>query len=300
MKSKLTSLLNRALLIDAQVIYPTYGIRVTLASPYTEQLQIDTDFKVVDLMINSSHTSQRAASQEALDSLMTALELKISEVSKHQPPQVVAAAYARKLQSASWSGTLFTTPPAKLKMFTVRTTPGTSKHHHKQFINYYFKSINEIIKRAETQISFYSPSDNWWYYPFLNPLPLRKSPKNFLLWFDENKKDRGDISDFNAVTKSLNINNRQLQLSVFYQVKYEIADVICCPSYHNNLPQNLPGNIFERDPRISASLAGLMIKYYRRYGYRPSVKNIYWAGVKDRLPNCAWNGKWVSHHRKIQ
>ena len=296
MQSKLESSAPELILVDAQVIYPGFNIKITLASPQRRPLQIDEDFKTCDLMINSSHEKQKAESQKSLESLMESLNLQISELAKHQPPQIVAATYARLLQSVSWNGALFTKSKDKLQLINVEVNSGTSKRHHKQFFNYTFSSTNKNIDRDMVQID-YTPSDSWWYYSHLHPIHLSDVPPDFLLWFDMDKQDRGDNDDYPLVARALNVNNGYRRLALFYQIKFEIADVICCPPFYNQLPKNLPGNIFERQVDLNKSLTGLMIKYYYLHSCtRPDVKSIYFAGVKNRLPNSSWNGKWVSDH----
>ena len=296
MESKLTESTKDLILVDAQVIYPSYGIKVTLASPHRELLQISENFKTCDLMINSSHEDQKSEALKSLNSLMTALNLKISELAIHQPAQVTAATYARLLQSVSLNNSLFTKPQSQLTLINVDVEKGISKHHHKQYLNYTFSSLNKTIERSKLQID-YVPHDSWWDRSQLHPLASSLIPGDFLLWFDENKRDRSDQNDFSLVAKSLNISNNYLLQVLFYQIKFEIADVICCPPFYNRLPRNLPANIFQRDTRLNNSLTGQIIKYYRSHHTRPSAKQIYLAGIHDRLPNYCWNGKWISDHR---
>ena len=296
MESKLTESTKDLILVDAQVIYPSYGIKVTLASPHRELLQISENFKTCDLMINSSHEDQKSEALKSLNSLMTALNLKISELAIHQPAQVTAATYARLLQSVSLNNSLFTKPQSQLTLINVDVEKGISKHHHKQYLNYTFSSLNKTIERSKLQID-YVPHDSWWYRSQLHPLASSLIPGDFLLWFDENKRDRSDQNDFSLVAKSLNISNNYLLQVLFYQIKFEIADVICCPPFYNRLPRNLPANIFKRDTLLNNSLTGHIIKYYRSHHTRPSAKQIYLAGIHDRLPNYCWNGKWISDHR---
>lgn len=296
MESKLTESTKDLILVDAQVIYPNCGIKITLASPYRKLLQISENFKTCDLMINSSHENQKSEAQKSLNSLMTSLNLKVSELATHQPPQVTAATYARLLQSVSLSGSLFTKLRDELPLINVEASEGISNHHHKKYLNYTFYSINKTIERSKLQIN-YTPSDSWWFRSQLHPKSLAILPKDFLLWFDENKRDRSDQNDFSLVAKSLNISNNYLLQALFYQIKFEIADVICCPPFYNRLPRNLPANIFQRDTRLNNSLTGQIIKYYRSHHTRPSAKQIYLAGIHDRLPNYCWNGKWISDHR---
>lgn len=296
MESKLTESTKDLILVDTQVIYPSYGIKVTLASPHRELLQISENFKTCDLMINSSHEDQKSEALKSLNSLMTALNLKISELAIHQPAQVTAATYARLLQSVSLNNSLFTKPQSQLTLINVDVEKGISKHHHKQYLNYTFSSLNKTIERSKLQID-YVPHDSWWYRSQLHPLASSLIPGDFLLWFDENKRDRSDQNDFSLVAKSLNISNNYLLQVLFYQIKFEIADVICCPPFYNRLPRNLPANIFQRDTRLNNSLTGQIIKYYRSHHTRPSAKQIYLAGIHDRLPNYCWNGKWISDHR---
>ncbi|WP_185290973.1 hypothetical protein [Limosilactobacillus reuteri] len=247
-------------------------------------------------MINASHEEQKAEALKSLNSLMTALNLKISELAIHQPSQVTAATYTRLLQSVSLNNSLFTQPQSQLTLINVDVEKGISKHHHKQYLNYTFSSSNKTIERSKLQID-YVPHDSWWYRSQLHPKSLAILPKDFLLWFDENKRDRSDQNDFSLVAKSLNISNNYLLQALFYQIKFEIADVICCPPFYNRLPRNLPANIFQRDTRLNNSLTGQIIKYYRSHHTRPSAKQIYLAGIHDRLPNYCWNGKWISDHR---
>ncbi|OYS68799.1 hypothetical protein [Limosilactobacillus reuteri] len=295
MESKLTKSTENLILVDAQVIYPNSSIKVTLASPHRELLQIGKNFKTCDIMVNSSHEDQKSEALKSLNSLMTALNLKISELAIHQPAQVTAATYARLLQSVSLNNSLFTKPQSQLTLINVDVEKGISKHHHKQYLNYTFSSSNKTIERSKLQID-YASHDSWWYRSQLHPLALSSIPKDFLLWFNKDKQDRSDQNDFNLVAKNLNISNNYLLQVLFYQIKFEIADVICCPPFYNRLPRNLPANIFQREVDPNKSLTGLLIKYYRLHHARPTVKQIYLAGVHNRLPNCCWNGKWISNH----
>ncbi|MRI06895.1 hypothetical protein [Limosilactobacillus reuteri] len=296
MESKLTESTKDLILVDAQVIYPSFNIKITFVSSQRKPLQIDEDFKTCDLMVNSSHKKQKTEAQKSLESLMKSLNLQISELAKHQPPQIVAATYARLLQSVSLNNSLFTQPQSQLTLINVDVEKGISKHHHKQYSNYTFSSSNKTIERSKLQID-YVPHDSWWYRSQLHPLASSPIPGDFLLWFNEKKRDRSDQNDFSLVAKSLNISNNYLLQVLFYQIKFEIADVICCPPFYNRLPRNLPANIFQREVDPNKSLTGLLIKYYRLHHARPTVKQIYLAGVHNRLPNCCWNGKWISDHR---
>ena len=295
LESKLTESIKDLILVDAQVIYPNFGIKLTLASSHRKLLQISENFKTCDLMINASHEEQKTEALKSLNSLMTALNLKISELAIHQPAQVTAATYARLLQSVSLNNSLFTKPQSQLTLINVDVKKGISKHHHKQYLNYTFSSSNKTIERSKLQID-YVPHDSWWYRSQLHPLASSPIPGDFLLWFNKNKQDRSDQNDFSLVAKSLNISNNYLLQALFYQIKFEIADVICCPPFYNRLPQNLPGNIFQREVDPNKSLTGLLIKYYCSHHVRPTTKQIYLAGIHNRLPNKAWNGKWISNY----
>ena len=219
MESKLTESTKDLILVDAQVIYPNFGIKLTLASSHRKLLQISENFKTCDLMINASHEEQKAEALKSLNSLMTALNLKISELAIHQPSQVTAATYTRLLQSVSLNNSLFTQPQSQLTLINVDVEKGISKHHHKQYLNYTFSSSNKTIERSKLQID-YVPHDSWWYRSQLHPLASSLIPGDFLLWFNENKCDRSDQNDFSLVAKSLNISNNYLLQALFYQIKF--------------------------------------------------------------------------------
>lgn len=288
---------SKEIIVNVQTLYPSYGIRATLINPTKSLIEFSNHYEIVDLMINSVHAKQKKASQEALESLMNALNIKLPELAKHQPAQIVAASYTRLLQRYSWHGSLFSTPLDKLPILEFEAEPGISEHHHKKFNNYYFSSINKTINRNELRLT-YTPSDSWWYQPLLHPKSISDIPDDFLLWFDKDKHDRGDQDDYPLLSSCLGIKSSKLMRAVFYQVKFEIADVLCCPPFYGQLPANIPANIFSKDVNPNDSLTGLMFNHSRHWITRPTTSQIYWAGVKGMLPNKAWNGKWVSNHQR--
>lgn len=299
MLTKLVKALQALALVDVMMLYPSYGLRLIVVDLSPRELQIGDSLYAIDLMINSQHDSQKKASQQALDSLINSLGIDVPGIIHHQPPQVTAAAYARLLKQYSWSGWMFACVPSKVPLLAVKTIKGVSAHHHKHYINYRFESDNTERSREAVLEYDYWPEDQWWYRDQLNANPI-ELPDNFLLWLDDQGNDRGDIEDANTVAESLNIQNKRLLQAVFYQIKFEMADVICCDYFYNRHSENLPGNLFDRDPQLMASLSGLLVRYFRLHGHRPNVVQIYHAGVNNRLPNKAWNGKWVSHHRQTQ
>ena len=70
LESKLTESIKDLILVDAQVIYPNFGIKLTLASSHRKLLQISENFKTCDLMINASHEEQKTEALKSLNSLI--------------------------------------------------------------------------------------------------------------------------------------------------------------------------------------------------------------------------------------
>ena len=287
---------NPMALVWAALLYPNYGILLTLVDTEDHPFGLNDKTVTIKLFINSKHHDQRVAANKALTSLMDALNIKVPDLSK-QPPQVVAATYARLLQQRSWYGWLFSTPPAKLTLLKVNATQGISQHHQKHYVNYTFNSANEEINRKDTLIHDFVPLNVWWYQEFLRPKPILNFPTDGLLWKDKNGNDRGDIADANMIARSLGISNKKLLQALFYEIKFEMADVLTFDRFHRKLTANLPRNIFRRQPGLTESLTGEMVAYFRIHGERPSVDKIYKAGIAGELPNQAWNGKWMNSPR---
>ena len=118
---------NPMALVWAGLLYPNYGILLTLADTEDHPFGLNDKTITIKLFINSKHPDQKLAANKALTSLMDALVIKVPDLT-NQPPQVVAATYARLLQQRSWYGWLFSTPPAKLTLLKVNATQGISQH----------------------------------------------------------------------------------------------------------------------------------------------------------------------------
>ena len=288
---------HKLALVWAALLYPNNGLLLKLADTEDHPFGLNDRTITIKLFINSKHPDQQLAANKALTSLMDALAIKAPDLS-NQPPQVVAATYARLLQQHSWYGWLFSTPPTKLPLLRVNATEGISKRHHKHYVNYTFNSTNEEINRKDTLIHDFVPLNNWWYQDFLHPKPILDFPEDDLLWKDKNGNDRGDIADANMIARSLDITNKQLLQALFYQIKFEMADVLTFDDLHRRITKNLPGNIFKRQPGLTESLTGEMVAYFRLHGERPSVDQIYKAAVEGKLPNQAWNGEWMFTTRR--
>lgn len=284
-------------LVWAGLLYPNYGLLLILADTEDHPFGLNDKTITIKLFINSKHPDQQLAANKALTSLMDALAIKVPDLS-NQPPQVVAATYARLLQQRSWYGWLFSMPPAKLTLLKINATEGISKHHQKHYVNYTFNSANEKINRKDTLIHDFVPLNVWWYQEFLRPKPILNFPADGFLWKDKDGNDRGDIADANMIARSLGVSNKKLLQALFYEIKFEMADVLTFDRFHRKITTNLPGNIFSRQPALNASLTGEMVAYFRIHGERPSVDKIYKAGIAGELPNQAWNGKCMFTTRR--
>ena len=219
---------NPMALVWAQLLYPFYGIQVTLVDTEDHgftSLPVDRTATFV-LMINSKHDNQRLEARKELKSLLQSLNISTPDLT-NQPEQVEAATYVRLLQQHSWYGWLFTEKPDKLDLLKVDAERGVSKHHHKKFINHSFSPLNEQVDRDDAIKRDFIPESSWWYLKSLHPKVIQDFPNNFLLWKDGNGEDRGDVTDINLLTDSLGITNKKLLLAVFYQIKFEMADVLC-------------------------------------------------------------------------
>ena len=151
---------HKLALVWAALLYPNNGLLLKLADTEDHPFGLNDRTITIKLFINSKHPDQQLAANKALTSLMDALAIKAPDLS-NQPPQVVAATYARLLQQRSWYGWLFSTPPAKLTLLKVNATQGISKHHQKHYVNYTFNSTNEEINRKDTLIHDFVPLNNW-------------------------------------------------------------------------------------------------------------------------------------------
>ena len=282
-------------LVCAQLLYPFYGIQVTLVDTEDHgftSLPVDRTATFV-LMINSKHDNQRLEARKELKSLLQSLNIKTPDLT-NQPPQVEAATYVRLLQQHSWYGWLFTKKTGKLDLLKVDAERGVSKRHHKEFINHSFSPLNKQIDRDDAIKRGFEPESSWWYLKSLHPNPIQDFPNDLLLWKNADGEDRGDVTDINLLADSLGITDKELSLTLFYQIKFEMADVICFDRLYGKSTTNLPGNIFSRNPKLKASLTGELISHYRLHGFRPTVDQIYQAGSEDKIPNHSWNGKWMS------
>lgn len=289
---------HKLALVWAGMLYPTYGLTITFVDVESHPFGFIDKTVSIKLFINSNHPDQRLEAKKELDTLLQIFNIQVPDLSR-QPPQVMAATYARLLQRKSWTGWMFGTPPKKLSLLKIVPTHGVSKHHHKHYTNYGFTAAGEI-NRSKVLTTTYSPKNTWWYASYLQAKPISGFPSDGLLWNSMAGKDRGDIVDANLIASSLGLRNKQLLQAVFYQIKFEMADVICFDTFHGQTTANLPGNIFSRVPALKDSVTGEMIAYFRLHGRRPSVSQIYQAGIEGRLPNHAWTGKWESrshpHH----
>lgn len=284
-------------LIWAALIYPNSGILVTLVDTDDHPFGLNDKMITIKLFINSKHPDQQLEATKALTSLIEALDIRVPDLS-NQPSQVVAATYTRLLQQKSWYGWLFSIPLEKLTLLRINTIQGISTHHHKHYVNYKFRSTGEEINRKDVLTSNYMPDNVWWYREFIQPKPILDFPNDGLLWKDRNGDDRGDVVDANIIADALNLSNKRLLQALFYQIKFEFVDVVTFDYFHGKATANLPGNVFTRQPALRASLTGEMMAYFRIHGKRPTVDQIYKAGIENKLPNHAWNGKWMSTPRK--
>lgn len=279
-------------LVGVWVTYPFFGLKIILAE-LTHPFGMNDLITATTLPIFSTHEDQKLAARKSLKELLVASNTTISKQAIHQPPQVVAAAYARKLNQRSWRGWEFADRPVQLPVIRVNTTTGVSEHHHKRFINYNFSATDQLIKREDALINGVDV-DEWSLSSRVmdRAKPIAMMPKDFLLWFDEKKQDRSDVVDANLMAQSLNLYGRPLQ-KLFYNIKFEFADVLTFESFHGNVTGNLPAGIFVDKPstNLGDSLTGILMGQRPR----PNVKRIYLDGVQGRLPDHEWNGKWESN-----
>lgn len=290
---KLTQAPSHAVaLVDARMTYPSFGVRVIVSDPKKHLFGMHDTVHQMDFMINSDHEDQKAAAQAGLASLMSALGLTVPSVVTQQPPQVVAAAYARALQRESWQGWLFSEKRSRLKMIKVKVDQGISKHHKKRYYDYSFTRTDQLVDRKKVLVNGYD-YDGWWCYSLIKPNQLSRLPDDFLLWFDADGKDRGDLADARLLVKALRITNKTLLENVFYQLKFEMADVICTTSWYGHTSANIPANVFTRNANLRSSLSGLIAVYRNRHGTRPSADAIYHAAKRGKLPRQEWNGQWT-------
>lgn len=290
---KLTQAPSHAVaLVDARMTYPSFGVRVIVSDPKKHLFGMHDTVHQMDFMINSDHEDQKAAAQAGLASLMNALGLTVPSVVTQQPPQVVAAAYARALQRESWQGWLFSEKRSRLKMIKVKVDQGISKHHKKRYYDYSFTRTDQLVDRKKVLVNGYD-YDGWWCYNLIKPNQLSRLPDDFLLWFDADGKDRGDLADARLLVKALRITNKTLLENVFYQLKFEMADVICTTSWYGHTSANIPANVFTRNANLRSSLSGLIAVYRSRHGTRPSADAIYHAAKRGKLPRQEWNGQWT-------
>lgn len=282
-------------LVDAKMLYPTFGVRVVLSDPENHPFNLHDDVHEIDFMIASKYEDQKQAGQQELDSLMKALKIQIPNLIKQQPPQVIAATYTRLLKQESWKGWMLSNRKEQLKLVKVKVTEGVSEHQKKTIYKYEFSSTDQVVDRKKVLINTYNEGYVWRYQPRLSPKTLASIPDDFLMWFDEKGNDRNDVTDANIVAKSLNLKNKRLLEIIFYQLKFEMADVITTSTRYG-LSQ--PGNIFEWDSNPCHSLAGLIMIRRKLKGARPSALAILEACVNDKLPCKEWNGQWISDKKR--
>lgn len=108
-----------------------------------------------------------------------------------------------------------------------------------------------------------------------------------MFWVDQNDKDRGDWEDSRNVAKSLKL-KKIGQQKLFYQIKFELADVLYQSMRYGRVSANQPSGIFDKEVNDRESLTGILRHYYPR----PDVHQIEQVALSDRLPNHEWNGKW--------
>lgn len=277
---------------DAQLGYPQNCVLIWLQHVPMSRLEIQSHPQMISLLIFSTHEDQKAAAQQSLDELMSALVLSIPDLAKHQPDQVFAGTYARKIKQNSWKGWPFTSLPDQLKIIEVTTEEGVSKHHHRHYTNYHFNATGKTINRDDAIAGAFGPI-GWRYESFVadraQPIEI---PDDFLLWFDEDKEDLGDHDSW-LVGKSLNLRGKALQ-KLYYQMKFELADVLYQQDLWYGLSANEPGGIFKPVAGARNALSGILMM---QQPHRMTAAQIYWAGVKGLLPNHEWNGKWESMSR---
>lgn len=284
---------KKVIVKKVQLNYPFFGLKIWVKDVDDLFFQQFSKPRPIELPINAVKEEQRQPAQQALDELMDALGLELPELAKHQPAQVVAAAYARLLNTVAYDGGLFTSKPNAVKVLEVTEEHGISETHHKKFTNYHFKATNKMIDHDVFDKFNSVTFQEWRLIPKLEDnirkVPADKLPKDFLLWFDENKQDRGDYQDMRWVQYITSLQGDKL-LFAFYQVKFELADVLTFSDFHDHVTSNLPAGIFIDKPAVGRRdcLSGILMCYQ----HRPSVADIYHKSVEGKLPNKEWNGQW--------
>ena len=76
---------HKGALVWASLLYPNYGILLTLVDTEDHPFGLNDKTVTIKLFINSKHHDQRVAANKALTSLMDALNIKVPDLSK-QPP----------------------------------------------------------------------------------------------------------------------------------------------------------------------------------------------------------------------
>ncbi|MRI08594.1 hypothetical protein [Limosilactobacillus reuteri] len=279
---------EKCIIADARLGYPWNSVLIWIEKVPLSKIAIQSFPQMITLPIYSEHEDQKEAANRSLDELMKALDLSIPDLAKHQPNQVVAGSYARKLKQNSWSGWAFTGIPDQLKVIEITEENGISKHHHRPYTNYHFAKTDQTIDRNDAIAGSFSVSG--WRYGSLvaeNARPI-EVPDDFLLWFNEDKEDMTDQDSW-LVKQSLGIGGKGLQ-KIYYQMKFELADVLFPQKFYRKVSANQPAGIFDRAMHAKDALSGqLMLQ-----NPRMSAAQIYWAGIKNKLPNHEWNGKWES------
>lgn len=289
---------EKMIVAKAQVDSTFFGLQLWLESTEQTMLKEFTKPKPITLAINSKSDEQRDAACQSLNELMNALNLTLPELAKRQPAQVVAATYARLINTVAYDGGLLTVKPKEAKVLEVTTETGISKHHKKKYTNYHFKTADEQAisqKDFDKLISVNSPE--WRIMSQLQDAVTKseanKLPEDFLLWFDSQGKDRGDYQDIALFQQLTHLNGKELVFA-FYQIKFELADVLTYTTFHNHISANLPAGIFIDKPgaRYDDCLAGMLILYARKNTLRPNATEILRKSVEGKLPNKEWNGQW--------
>lgn len=285
----------KCVVVDARVGYPWSSLEIWVEKQPVKKFAIQSFPQQITLSLFSPHEDQQEAGRQSAKELMEALGLTLPELAHHQPPQVVAASYARKIRQVSWLGWPFTGVPEKLKVIEVTEEKGISEHHHKKYTNYHFAGTDQTVARDDAINGGYTGPIGgtvWRYGEFINaraqPIEV---PDDFLLWFDKDKQDRGDQEAW-AAQKSLQLKGTELQ-KIFYQIKFELADVLYQQELHHKISANQPGGIFDLSPDIRYALSGLLMMSRPRW----TAEEIYWMGVKGKLPNREWNGLWETNKK---
>lgn len=280
-------------LLDVHVTYPFSGLYIQLIKKGHPFKMNDITMSIT-LPIGSKHDDQRVAACKSLIELMQSLNLKAPESVKLQPPPILAAEYARKLKTQSYAGWIFAKRLDKLPVILVKTEQGISKHHHKRYVNYHFSATGKEVPREDVLVNGFVPMDGCWRlndFVSARAKPIAELPEDFLFWFDQNHRDRGDLIDANLIAKSMSLKGKKLQY-LFYLIKMEIADVLCYQSFYGRTTANLPCGIFkEKQSRsFNSSLTGLLMKSQPR----PDLNKVYQAAIHGLLPDEEWNDLWES------